>query len=251
MKKISLLIPMLTISMLMSCDVIKQTSTSLLSSTKPLTTTEITTGLKMALMVGTDSASTRLSRIDGYYLDPVVKVNLPPDAEYILSYLRKVPGLDQQIDEVILRINRSAEDAALKATPIFKNAIQTMSIIDAWSLLNGSDSSATAYLHTKTYNSLYEIYLPIMKESLNKPIIANISAQNSLNEMTTIWNRFATSFAGKLLELKTIDPQIESFVTQKALDGLFIKIAAHEKEIRHNADARVNDILKRVFEKQE
>lgn len=241
----------LSLAILSSCDVIKQTGSALLGSQKQLTTTEVAEGLKSALMVGTDSAISRLNQVDGYFLDPNIKINLPPETDYIIGYARKVPGLDKHIDEVILKINRSAEDAAAKATPIFKEAIRSMNIEDAWGILNGADSSATAYLKAKTYNSLYELYLPVMQESLNKPILSNISAQKSWDEMTTLWNRFATSFAGKLLELKTIDPQLDAYVTRKAMDGVFQKIAVQEKQIRFNADARVNELLKRVFEKRE
>lgn len=241
---------LLIIVVLASCDVIKQTSSTLLSSEIPLSKNEVAEGLKSALIVGTDSAVNRLSHIDGYFNDPLVKIELPQETDYLITYARKVPGLDKQIDDVILKINRSAEDAVLKAAPIFKNAIRNISFEDAVSILNGSDSSATMYLMAKTYDSLFELYLPIMQESLNKPILVNVSAQKSWDEMTTIWNRFATSFAGKLLEAKTIDIQLDAFVTKKALDGVYSKIAVQEKQIRNNADARVNDLLKRVFGKQ-
>ena len=244
------LLIILTVVLFASCDVIKQTSSTLMSSAKPLTTEEVAQGLKSALAVGTDTAIYRLSKTNGYFLDSAVRIGLPPETSYIIDNVRKVPGLDKHIDGVILKINRAAEDAALKAAPVFKNAISTMSIEDAWSILNGSNDAATNYLKEKTYNSLVELYLPIMQESLNKPLLANISAQKSWDKMINIWNRFATSFAGKLLDMKSIDTQLDSYVTKKALDGLFSKITLQEKQIRNDADARVNDLLQRVFEKR-
>lgn len=232
-----------------SCDVLLKTANSVLESNVPLTKSEISQGLKQALSVSVDTAVYRLHRKDGYFLDPIVKLGLPPETNEVIEYARRVPGLDKKIDEFILQVNRSAEDAALKAAPIFKNAILSMSIDDVYTILNGPDNAATSYLNQKTHAQLARLYQPVLQESLKKPFVAGVSADQTWNEITTQWNKFATSLAGKLLEVKPINVELDEYLTNKALDGLFIKVADQEKEIRTNVNARVTDLLRRVFEK--
>ena len=230
-----------------SCDVLLKTASEWADAEKPLTTTDVANGLKEALKVGVDSSMFHLNKINGYYLDPKVKIELPPEVANIVTHARRVPGLDTKIEELIVQINRSAEDAAAKAVPIFKNAIVSMTIEDAWGILNGVDNAATSYLSQKTSNSLLQLYRPIMKQSLDKPLVANISANTTWNEVTGMWNNFATSLAGRLLELQPVNTELDVFVTQKAIDGVFLKVEEREKLIRTDANARVNDILRRVF----
>lgn len=250
MKKINLIILIITFLTLYSCDVLMQTASGIIESEKPLTTLDVSNGLKSALDIGVKEALMKLNKQDGYYLDALVKINLPPETDNVIANARKIPGLDAKINEVILQINRAAEDAAAKAAPIFKDAILSMSIEDAWGILRGDDNAATLYLNQKTYNSLLELYRPIMQESLNKPLIANISAQKSWDEITTQWNKFANSLAGRLVEAKPMNTSLDTFVTSKALDGVFLKVADKEKIIRTDVNARTTDLLRRVFEKQ-
>jgi hypothetical protein len=230
-----------------SCDVLMKTASEMMVGDKPLTTADVATGLKEALRVGVDSSMFHLSKLNGYYLDKVVKINLPPETNMIVEHARRIPGLDTKIEELVVQINRSAEDAAKKAVPVFRDAILSMSIEDAWTILNGADNAATQYLIDKTYNKLVELYRPIMQQSLDKPLVANVSANKTWNEVTSNWNTFATSVPGRLLEVQTVNTQLDQFVTQKALDGAFLKVAEREKLIRTQADARVNEILRRVF----
>jgi hypothetical protein len=151
------------------------------------------------------------------------------------------------IDDVVLQINRSAEDAAKQAMPIFKQAITSMTIEDAWGILRGEDNAATQYLNEKTYNQLVNLYMPIMQKSLNKPIAGNVSASTTWDELTGTWNKFANSMAGKLLDVDAVDTKLDRYVTERALDGVFMKVADREQDIRTKADAQVNDLLKRVF----
>lgn len=250
MKKTKFFLLIISTLILSSCDVLMQTANGIIESEKPLTTLDVSNGLKSALDIGVDEALRKLNKSDGYFLDPLVKIELPVETENVIANARKVPGLDSKIDEVILQINRAAEDAALKAAPIFKNAILSMNIDDAWTILKGSDNAATLYLTEKTYNSLLELYKPIMQESLNKPIVANISAEASWNEITGQWNKFANSLAGRLLDAKPMNISLDTFVTGKALDGVFLKVADKEKIIRTDVNARTTDLLRKVFEKQ-
>jgi len=250
MRKPLVYLAIIIVTTLTSCDVLMQTANTVLNQSTPLTAAEVAQGLKEALKVGTDTAVVRLSRSNGYYLNEALKINLPPETNEIISYAKKVPGLDKLIEDVVLQINRSAEDAAKQAAPIFKSAITSMTIGDAWSILNGNNDAATLYLKDKTNTQLTNLYLPKMQASLNKPIVGNVSAQQTWNEITTKWNKFATSMAGKLLEVHTVDTKLDSYVTEKALTGMYAKVAEEELDIRTQASARVTDLLKRVFAKK-
>ena len=213
----------------------------------PLTNTEIINGLKDALLVGTDSAVTHLSAIDGYLKDQAVKIILPPEAKSITTNLSKLPGGAKLVDDVIVRINRAAEDAAKDAKPIFVNSVKEMTFTDALTILKGPNNAATQYFKQKTSAQLSELYRPKIRESLNKDLVAGISTQQSWNELTVQWNKLAGSAIGKFGGLKTVDVKLEDYILQQALNGMFLKIEEREKDIRTNANARVTGFLKKVF----
>lgn len=233
--------------LLTSCDVLMQVAGTVVETDKPLTSQEVAQGLKEALKIGADTAVARLNKTDGYYLDRLVRIELPPQVSEVVTYARKVPGLDKLIEDAILQINRSAEDAARQAAPVFRQAITGMTIGDAWSILRGDDHAATDYLQERTTDQLVDLYKPLMQQSLNKPIVAGVSAQKTWDELTSKWNGFANSVAGKLLGVKPVNVVLDDYVTRQALNGLFLKVADQEKEIRTNVTARVNNLLKRVF----
>lgn len=242
----------LSLSIFMSsCDILTQVATTVTESETSLSSQQVAQGLKEALKIGAEKAVSQLNKTDGYYLDPLMKINLPPQTAEIIQYAKKVPGLDKMIEDVILQINRSAEDAAAQAKPIFVNAITSMSIADAWGILKGADTAATYYLKGKTFNPLVDLYKPIINNSLDKPIVAGISANKSWNELTGAWNKFAGSMAGKLLGVSTVDVPLDEYVTSQALSGLFIKVEDQEKIIRKDVSARTSDLLRRVFGQQD
>lgn len=230
-----------------SCDTLMQVGQIVLEESTPLTTDEVSRGLKEALSVGVDSAVVRLSKEGGYYLQEQMRINLPPEADIIVDNISKIPGMDNMMDEMVLKLNRAAEDAAITAAPIFASAINEMTIQDAWGILRGADTAAVHYLRQKTEKELYVAFKPIVAESLNKPIIANLSASDSWNTVSANWNGFAGSFAGQMLGLEAVHANLDEYVTQKALDGLFYQVAQQEKEIRNDANARVSDLLQKVF----
>jgi hypothetical protein len=237
----------LSFFILTSCAELAQIAQTAAAQSLPLTNTEIVAGLKEALLVGTDSSVNRLSAIDGYLRDQAVKILLPPEAKTITDNLSKLPGGQKLVDDVIVRINRAAEDAAKGAKPIFVNSVKEMTFTDALQILKGPDNAATQYFKQKTSVQLGELYRPKIRESLNKNLIAGISTQQSWNELTTQWNKIAGSPVGKIAGMKTVDVKLEDYLLQRALDGLFLKIGEQEKDIRTNASARVTAILKRVF----
>ena len=242
----------LSLSIFMSsCDILTQVATTVTESETSLSSQQVAQGLKEALKIGAEKAVRQLNKTDGYYLDPLMKINLPPQTAEIIQYAKKVPGLDKMMEDVILQINRSAEDAAAQAKPIFVNAITSMSIADAWGILKGADTAATYYLKGKTFNPLVDLYKPIINNSLDKPIVAGISANKSWNELTGAWNKFAGSMAGKLLGVSTVDVPLDEYVTSQALSGLFIKVEDQEKIIRKDVSARTSDLLRQVFGQQD
>ena len=240
----------LSLFFLNSCAELTQIAQSAVSQNLPLTNTEIVAGLKEALTVGTDSTVTHLSAIDGYLKDQAIKILLPPEAQTITKNLSKLPGGAKLVDDVIIRINRAAEDAAKGAKPIFVNSVKEMTFTDALSILKGPDNAATQYFKQKTSVQLSELYRPKIRESLNKNLVAGISTQQSWNELTTQWNKLANSAVGKIGGLKPVDVKLEDYILQRALDGMFLKIEEREKDIRTNANARVTALLKRVFGNQ-
>jgi len=217
----------------------------------PLTEEEVAEGLKEALKVGTDTAVSIVSQVNGYFLDELIKIYLPSEADIIVENannpLLVTLGVDDFIQDMVMKLNRTAEDAATEAFPIFINAISDMTIQDAFSILNGSDTSATHYLREKTYINLQETFSPKIATSLDKPLVAGISATESWNTFTSLYNDIANSVAGQLAGLTPVTTELDEYVTKKALNGLFIKVADEEKDIRTDPLARITDILKRVF----
>ncbi|HAQ19790.1 MAG TPA: DUF4197 domain-containing protein [Prolixibacteraceae bacterium] len=248
--KLKIITIIFSLFFLTSCAELTQIAQSVASQNLPLTNAEIVGGLKDALLVGTDSSVNRLSAIDGYLKDQAVKILLPPEAKTITDHLSKLPGGAKLVEDVIVRINRAAEDAAKGAKPIFVNSVKEMTFTDALQILKGQDNAATQYFRQKTSAQLGELYRPKIRESLNKNLVAGISTQQSWNELTTQWNRLAGSAIGKIGGLKTVDVKLEDYILQQALNGLFLKIAEREKDIRNNVNARVTALLKRVFGSQ-
>jgi hypothetical protein len=203
--------------------------------------------LKEALTTGARNSAQKLAAENGYYGDEAVKILFPDDAKIILDNLSKLPGGDKLVQDVVLRINRAAEDAAKEAAPIFVNSIKQMTIRDAFNILNGADNAATGYLRTTTYTDLYNLYKPKIQASTEKKIVGNISTKESWVTLTGKWNSLANSVAGKIASLKPVSTDLDDYLTNRALAGLFLKVEQEELKIRKDVSARVSPILQRVF----
>ena len=250
MQKIKTIALIISMFILSSCAELSQIAQSAGGQNLPLSNAEIISGLKEALLVGADSSVKRLSAVDGYLKDQAVKILLPPEAKTIMDNVSKIPGGTKLVDDVIIHINRAAEDAAKGAKPIFVNSVREMTFADGLQILRGPNNAATSYFKQKTSQQLGELYRPKIRESLNKNLVAGISTQQSWNQLTTTWNKFAGSAVGRIAGYKTVDVKLEDYLLQQALNGLFLKIEEREKDIRTNASARVTNILKRVFSSQ-
>lgn len=208
---------------------------------------EVAEGLKEALVHGSRNASGVLSAVDGYYGDELVKILLPEEASVIIDNLSKIPGGDKLVEDVLLGINRAAEDAAKEVAPIFINSIRQMTIRDAFTVLNGADNAATVYLSNTTRTDLYNLYKPKIRQSTEKELLGSISAKDSWDALTGKWNVFANSIAGKMTGASPVNTDLDDYLTNKALDGMFLKVQVEEKRIRQNAAARITPLLKKVF----
>jgi hypothetical protein len=207
----------------------KKTSSGNSSS---LSSSEIVSGLKEALSLGAKKSGDKLSATDGFYKDAAVKILLPKQVQNVESKM-KMLGLGKLVDDAELRMNRAAEDASKTAAPIFLDAIKKMTVTDALNILRGADTAATGYLRKTTSTSLTTAFRPIIEESLKK-----VDAAKYWKDVFSAYNKFTST---------PVDTDMNSYVTAKALDGLFYYVAQEEVNIRKNPAARVTDILKSVF----
>ena len=198
-----------------------------------LTNEEVIKGLKEALSIGTNNSSSLASKADGYYKNPRLFIPWPEEAKDMKEKLMKM-GMEKKIVEFETSLNRAAEEAAKKATPIFTNAIVNMSVQDGFAILKGADTAATNFLRKTTYSPLEGEFLPVVKEAINTV------------KVTSYWNPLVTTY-NKLPGVKKQNPDLDKYVTNKAINGLMILISDEEVKIRKNPTARVTDLLKKVF----
>jgi hypothetical protein len=198
-----------------------------------LSNSEIANGLKEALQVGTKNAVSLVSKFNGYYKNPQIKIPLPGSVQKVEGLLRAA-GFGQKVDAFELSMNRAAEHAAPQAESIFWNAIQKMSFTDARKILNGPDNAATLYFKDKTSSQLSSIFKPIVHQSMSTVGVTE-AYQNLELGMKAL--PFGSSLGGDL----------DQYVTNKSLDGLFFMLAEEEKKIRQDPAARVTDLLRKVF----
>jgi len=217
--------------MLSSCDVLSKIPTG---TGVGVTESEAGEGIKEALSQGLVKAVLKLNKEDGFFKDALYKVLLPPDAKKIENTLRDL-GMGKMVDKAILSINRAAEDAAGFAKPIFVDAIKSMTISDAIGLIKNGDTSATHFFRVKTTDKLISAFMPVIKSSLDK-----VEATKYYGDIVNTYNNFPTT-------LRKINPDLPSFVTNKATDALFDLVAKEEQNIRQNIAARTTDLLRKVF----
>jgi len=212
-----------------------------------LTEAEVVRALKEALTVGAENSARKLAAENGYYGDELVKILLPDEAKIIVENISRIPGGEALVEDVILRINRAAEDAAKEIAPIFISSVRQMTINDAFNILNGSDNAATEYLRRTTYNELYNLYKPKIQASTEKDIVGNVSLKDSWESLTGKWNSIANTIAGRLANLEPVNTDLDDYLTDKALSGVFLKVEGEEQKIRNEVSARVTPLLQKVF----
>ena len=232
---------------LTSCSELLQIAGTMGTTGVPVTENENALGLKSSLDVGIVNTVNLLGIEDGFMNDALVKILLPAEAKPIIDNIKLIPGGQELVNRAILALNRTAEDAVKEATPIFKNAITSMTFQDATGILFGGENAATNYLKAKTYTDLTAAFAPKISNSLAKPLVANLSTTQTWNSLTSAFNQLANSPVGIYGNIKPVNVNLQEYVTQKALDALFLKVGEEEKKIRENPVARITTILKRVF----
>jgi hypothetical protein len=198
-----------------------------------LTEKDAADGIREALVKGTGQSVAFVSKTDGYFLNPEIKIPFPENAKNIESKLRAI-GLGSKVDEMVSTINHAAEDAAKSAEPIFVSAIKGMNISDAIQIIRGKNDAATQYLSKTTTPDLKAKFNPVIKSSLEK-----VDATRMWSELINAYNQIP--FVAKQ------NPDLPAYVTDKAINGLFKMIAKEELKIRQNPAARTTDLLKKVF----
>lgn len=199
----------------------------------PLTANDVANGLKEALIKGISNGSDLASQMDGYFKNEAIKILFPPDVKKVEDKLRQI-GLGSEVDKFVMTLNRGAEDAAKEAKPIFIAAIRSMTIDDAWSILKGDQNAATEYLKRTTSAQLKQKFSPVIQNSLDK-----VNATKYYTDLVNTYN--------KIPFVEDVNPDLNDYATDKAIEGLFVMVAKEEKEIRQDPLARTTDLLKRVF----
>ena len=192
-------------------------------------------GLKEALAVGTERAVASLGRADGYFGNAAVKILMPSGLQKVAEVAR-MAGYQKQVDEFILSMNRAAEAAAPLAASIFGDAIRAMTFDDVRGILSGGDTAATDFFRAKTSDKLYAAFKPVVSKKVDE-----VGATKAYKAMIGQYD------AVPMVSKKSLD--LDHYVTEKALAGLFLMLGQEEKAIRTNPAARTTDLLKSVFGK--
>ena len=202
-------------------------------TTKELSKSEIASGLKEALEVGASNSSELASEKGGFNNTNLIRIPFPAEAEEMKLTLIKV-GLKLQVKQFEESLNSAAEEASKFAKEIFITAVKNMTITDALKILKGEDNAATIYLKKQTSKELYKKFKPIVKKAIEKV------------HVTKYWNQLSLRYNALPMTNK-VNTDIQDYVSNKTIDGLFILIAKEEKNIRNNPDARTSELLQRVF----
>jgi len=233
------------ILVLSSCDVLNNAANqanNLVNSnensteTPALTNTDVIAGLREALNVGIDNSVKSTSVLDGFLKNTDIRLPFPPDAEKVKQKALDL-GLDGQVEKFETTLNRAAEEASKEAVPIFVDAIKNMTVQDGFEILNGGNGAATKYLKEQTQDKLKSAFLPKVKDAISKV------------ELTKYWNPLITKYntAMALTGGQKLNPDLDQFVTDKAIEGLFYMVEKEENKIRLDPVARITDLLSRVF----
>ncbi len=230
MKKMLIVLPIVCLS-LFSFETLTRSTQACAQGTPSLL--DMAGGIKDALLQGTAKSTTQLSAVNGFFGNAAVKILFPPQAQKAEKTLRSL-GLNKLCDNVILSLNRAAEDAAKQAEPIFVDAIKHMSISDATHILTGGQDAATQYFRKVTSAQLAAKFKPIIQTSLNK-----VGATKYYGDAAQEYN--------KLPFVSHLDPDISNYATQRAIDGIFVEIALEELKIRKDISVRSTPLMQKAF----
>ncbi len=212
---------------------VSEKANALVKGKNQLSEDQVKKGLVEALIKGSEKSVQSASKKDGFNLNKSIKIPFPEDAKKMKSTLVKM-GFSDQVIKFEKSINNAAELASKEALPIFLNAVKSMTINDAFSILNGNDNSATVYLKDQTSSYLYTKFKPIISNAISKV------------DVTKYWSDLTSAY-NKIPFVKPINTDLDDYITKGAMYGLFFLIEQEEKNIRNNPTARTTEILKKVF----
>lgn len=198
-----------------------------------LDSSEVAFGLKEALFVAAKNAAGLASQVDGFYKNPAIFIPFPPEAKAMKNTLETI-GLKKPVEDFVKTLNRAAEEAAKKAGPIFLGAIKELTIQDGYQILRGPDDAATSYLRRKTSARLNAAFRPVVRKAIAKVGV------------TKYWTPLVKRY-NQIPFVQRVNPNLDGYVTERAISGLFKLMANEERKIRRDPAARVTDILRRVF----
>lgn len=221
--------------MIVSCKTVdlKQINNAISQIQQPLDKKTVVAGLKQALEVGTNNSTAKTSQKGDFDKNPLIRITTPEDLQNVAGALDKI-GLGRYVDDFEVQMNRAAESASTSAKTVFIDSISRMSINDAWGILNGPDDAATQYFRKDTEQQLRNKFKPIITKSMSK-----VGVYDDYRRLLDTYNQIPFT--------RKPDLDIEKYVTQKTLDGIFLLVAAEEAKIRRNPAARVTELLKKVF----
>lgn len=224
--------------MIAACEVLEDAANKFPTSTTTpaLSNGEVISGLKEALQIGIKNSVNLTSVTDGFFKNSAIKLPFPEDAIKVKQKAIDL-GMSSQVEKFELTLNRAAEDATKAALPIFADAITNMTIQDGFKILNGGDGAATKYLRDNTTAKLTAAFAPKVAESINK-----VKLTEYWNPIITKYNSVMTITGGQKM-----NPDLNAFVTERAILGLFKLVEQEENKIRKDPMARVTDILVKVF----
>ncbi|MBL0043119.1 MAG: DUF4197 domain-containing protein [Flavobacteriales bacterium] len=215
---------------------LKDAASKVMPAAGGLSNDDVIAGLKEALTKGAGNSVSLASVADGFNKNARIRIPFPPEAEKMKSTLSTI-GMNKQVEEFELTLNRAAEEAVKQAVPIFSDAVKGMSIGDGFAILKGKDDAATGYLKDKTTTSLTNTFRPIVEAATKK-----VALTNYWTPLANGYNKASTFTGGK-----AVNPDLDAYVTERAIAGLFILLADEEMKIRKDPMARTSDLLKRVF----
>ncbi len=213
-----------------------QVATSNPSSGPSLSNDEVISGLKEALQIGIKNAVNQCGVVDGFLSNSEIRLPFPEDALKVKEKAMQL-GMNGQVEKFEMTLNRAAEEAVKEALPIFTQAILNMSIQDGFAILKGGNDAATNFLKNQTSQELFDAFLPKVKDATSK---VNLTAY-----WTPLINKYNAAVA--ITGGQKINPDLNEYVTNRAIEGLFTLVKKEENNIRQNPAARVTNLLAKVF----
>ncbi len=233
--------PMLPVflMMLLSCSPQELQSILDAAGSTPLSNEEVVAGLKEALQIGADRTVSKAGADNGFWNDQRIRIPFPQEAIKVKNTLLQI-GLVKPVEDFERTLNKAAGNAAKEAVPVFVEAIRGLSIQDGFTILRGGDNAATDLLRQRTETQLRARFMPVVKNA------------TSAVALTSYWEPLASAYntATILTGQQAVDPDLDAYVTDRALDGLFLLLADEEKKIREDPLARTTELLRRVFGQQ-